>query len=882
MKDEHKTKAHLLSELIELRQRVAELEASQAKQVRSEEVLSKEDKFSELFRNLEEGVVINELILDEKGDVVDYIILEANSAFERQSPYKIEAVIGRRATDLYQMSPEYIRDWWRTHAELKEAAHTEMYHEPSDCWFHIVTTPLNERRFATIFTDISEPKRAQSALQESEEKFRSIMEQSVDGIVLADERGTIIEWNHGQEWLTGLKKQEALGRPVWDVLFQTIPEERKTPDVYELLKASTLNFLETGQSPWLGQLREADIQRPDGTRRSVQAVMFSIKTGKGFMSASISRDITEHKQTEYELRKLSLAVEQSNASIVITDITGAIEYVNPYFSELTGYTSEEALGKNPRILKSGYTSDHEYDDLWKVITKGQEWQGEFCNKKKNGELYWESASISPVMDSFGSITHFVAVKTDITERKQAELALQESEKKYRLLFEAANDSIFIMNADHILECNSKTLEMFGCQRKQIIGKRPSDFSPVTQLNGRSSRGEEFEKIEEVLKGKHQFFEWQHCRLDKTLFDVEVSLTPLELDDKVFIQAIVRDMTKHKQTEIELRRRADEFAALYETSRDLTAQYDLPTLLNTIVERARALLHAEGGGIYLYDPAHNDLEMALTVGTSVPTGARLKIGEGMVGRVAQTRQALIVDDYQTWEDRSLQYSTIPFRAVVQSPMLYAGELIGVLVAHEMGESERKFTEADSHLLSLFAEYAASAVHAARLLQETRRRAEETTALLEISLALTSLDLETTLESIGKQAKALFLADGCRIFLLEPGGETLRCVLALQESLVAFSDLRIKIGEGVTGRVAASGQAEIINEMQNDPRALQVPGTPDEEEAIMFAPLNERDQTIGVISIRRLGTGHPFLPSDLELLKAFASMAASAVSNARLFE
>src|SRR6185369_7058522 len=119
-----------------------------------------------------------------------------------------------------------------------------------------------------------------------------------------------------------------------------------------------------------------------------------------------------------------------------------------------------------------------------------------------------------------------------------------------------------------------------------------------------------------------------------------------------------------------------------------------------------------------------------------------------------------------------------------------------------------------------------------------------------------------------ARAIFDADGCRVFLMQPDDETLRCVMAIQENADALYDLKIKLGEGVTGAVAASGKAEIVNEMQNDPRAVQVHGTEDEQESIMFAPLKERDQTIGVLSIRRAGVEHPFQPTDLELLEAFA--------------
>jgi PAS domain S-box-containing protein len=142
--------------------------------------------------------------------------------------------------------------------------------------------------------------------------------------------------------------------------------------------------------------------------------------GRWLGQRSGNRDITERKQMEEKLRELSWAVEQSPASIVITDRAGDMEYVNPKFVNVTGYTLAEALGKNPRILKSGEKGPEAYRELWQTITTGKEWRGEFHNKKKNGELYWESASISPIRDLAGRITHYVAVKEDITARKQTE------------------------------------------------------------------------------------------------------------------------------------------------------------------------------------------------------------------------------------------------------------------------------------------------------------------------------------------------------------------------------------------------------------------------------------------------------------------------------
>ena len=141
------------------------------------------------------------------------------------------------------------------------------------------------------------------------------------------------------------------------------------------------------------------------------------------------QDYAEHleervEEKTVEIRKISHAIEQSSSTILITDIKGNIEYTNPRFTQLTSYTSEEAIGKKPSILKSGKTPPEVYKELWKTIMSGNEWRGEFCNKKKNGELYWESASISPVKNDAGVITHFIAVKEDITERKQMEEKLE--------------------------------------------------------------------------------------------------------------------------------------------------------------------------------------------------------------------------------------------------------------------------------------------------------------------------------------------------------------------------------------------------------------------------------------------------------------------------
>ena len=138
----------------------------------------------------------------------------------------------------------------------------------------------------------------------------------------------------------------------------------------------------------------------------------------------ISRNITERKENELRFLQLTQAVEQSPSSVIITDLKGNIEYVNPQFSLLTGFTYEEAVGKKTSIVKSGYTPEETYQDMWKTIFAGHAWRGEFLNRKKNGELYWEQAVMAPVLDGEGKILNFIAVKEDITAQKEAEAKLR--------------------------------------------------------------------------------------------------------------------------------------------------------------------------------------------------------------------------------------------------------------------------------------------------------------------------------------------------------------------------------------------------------------------------------------------------------------------------
>jgi PAS domain S-box-containing protein len=271
--------------------------------------------------------------------------------------------------------------------------------------------------------DITLRMQAQAATQESELKFRSFIEQSSEGILLLDEEGYVIEWNRALEELTGIGRDDAIGKAAWDIQVQLLTEDQKTPEAVERFREMMTAALRRGQAPWLNQRLEAVYQRAGGSERSVEQRLFPIRTDQGFRIGGIHTDITARKEEEAELRQLSRAVEQSASAIFITDLDGTIQFVNPAFTRITGYTADEAIGQNPRFLKSGKTPQEVYQNFWETITRGEVWEGEWLNRRKNGKLYWESAVVSPVKDEAGHTTHYVAIKEDITPRKNAEKTL---------------------------------------------------------------------------------------------------------------------------------------------------------------------------------------------------------------------------------------------------------------------------------------------------------------------------------------------------------------------------------------------------------------------------------------------------------------------------
>jgi nitrogen fixation negative regulator NifL len=308
---------------------------------------------------------------------------------------------------------------------------------------------------------IPERKRAEEVLRESEQRYRSLFENMLGGYAycrMLFENGTpddfiYIEINLAFENLTGLKN--VIGKKVSDV----IPGIREAnPELIQTFGRVALTGKPEKFETYLNSL----------------GIWFSVSVyspAKEYFVA-VFDNITERKQAEDQLHLQGAALESAANAIMITDEKGKIIWVNPAFVQTTGFSFEEAVGKNPRLLKSGKQSKAFYQEMWKTILSGKVWRNTIINRCKNGTFNHEDLTITPIRNSAGKITHFVGIKQDITEKARAEDALQASELRYRRLFESAKDGILILDAvsGQIVEVNPFLIEMLDYSKEDLVGK----------------------------------------------------------------------------------------------------------------------------------------------------------------------------------------------------------------------------------------------------------------------------------------------------------------------------------------------------------------------------------------------------------------------------
>lgn len=269
---------------------------------------------------------------------------------------------------------------------------------------------------------LKEKESSRYHIAESEDRLKAIVEKSTTGIFLVNDQYQFEYINDRLCHLLGREKSELIGSPFIDYLGSS----------RELV---TERYIARQDGEDVPSEYEIDFIRPDGEIRNAILTVNTFKDALGRVNtAGHLLDITDQKMANLELSKLSKAVEQSPVMTVITDPEGTIEFVNAEFTKVTGYSPEEAIGQNPRILKSGLHDKAFYEDLWATITSGKTWTGEITNKKKNGEINWEKISISPIRDAEKRITHYVAVKEDISQFKREQEKAQKNQKLRDILY----------------------------------------------------------------------------------------------------------------------------------------------------------------------------------------------------------------------------------------------------------------------------------------------------------------------------------------------------------------------------------------------------------------------------------------------------------------
>jgi PAS domain S-box-containing protein len=569
---------------------------------------------------------------------------------------------------------------------------------------------------------------AEKALHQSQErKFRSIVEHSRDGVILLDERGAVVEWNRGQEQITGLKREQALARPLWDVQFQLLPEQRQGPAVYAEFRANVLGLLKDGQPPRLSQLWEYEVQRSDGACRTVQESVFPIKTGTGFMAGCICRDVTALKQAEEALReseeRYRFLIEKQGEGISIVNAEEQFTFCNQVAEEIFGVPPGKLVGTS---LKD-FTTPESFDVVRRQTERrraGERDTYEIEIVRPDGEKRQLLVTSTPWLDKDGQFIGSFAIFRDDTGRKQ-------TEKRLRLLssaVEQSSEGVAVSDlAGALLFINKAFANEHGYEPDELVGEHLSIFHTPEQMPSVEAANEQ------ILKNGEFSDEIWHTRRDGSVFPALMhnSLLRDEAGDAIAMIGTLRNITERKQTEETLRRRNLELALLHRVSQALISTLDLDRMLAVLLNEMHRLLGVVACSVWLTDSQTGGLVCRQATGPkgTIVRGQRLPPGQGIAGWVADHGQSLIVPDAQSdpRHYKELDHKVgSALHSFLNVPLRATAGVIGVLQA--LDTEVNYFKTADLSVMEPLAATAAMAIENARLYEQARRDAETRAVLL----------------------------------------------------------------------------------------------------------------------------------------------------------
>jgi PAS domain S-box-containing protein len=455
---------------------------------------------------------------------------------------------------------------------------------------------------AALVKEVTERKQAEAELADQAERTKVLFEHAPDAYYLCDFHGTFLDGNRAAEELLGYPREELVGASF--LKLNLLPAS-------ELAKAAGLLVRSA-----LGQATgpdELELRRKDGSMVSVEINTHVVAIHGRKVVLGTARDITERKRAESALRTVQQRREQLDnivsrspavAFLWRTDERLTVDFVSSNVGQL-GYEPEEFLSGRLRYADIVHYEDrdHAIAEAARHVAAGtSEFVQEYRVLTKPGGMRWVEDHTWVPRDSDGRITHHQGIIVDITERKQAEAALAESELKYRRVFEGSNDAMMLLSSEKFLDCNDATLRVFGYStRDEFMGKHPGEVSPPFQADGRESRLAADENIAAAFRDGRNFFEWLHQRADGAVFPADVLLTPLDYRGRRVLQATVRDITPRKIAEAEIAQKNVELAKLNALKNQFLgmAAHDLRnplTVVNTassfLLDDASRLLSAE--------------------------------------------------------------------------------------------------------------------------------------------------------------------------------------------------------------------------------------------------------------------------------------------------
>ncbi len=611
-------------------------------------------------------------------------------------------------------------------------------------------------------------------------------------------------------------------------------------------------------------------------------------------------DVTERERAMEALRaseeELTLTLDATTDGIWKWDFESNEFFFSSRYYTMLGYEP----GEFPASYESWMSLIHP-DDLQQALavaeeylaTKPDNYENEFRLRTKSGDYRWIRTEARVVArDERGQALRMIGNHWDITERKRAEEALRESEIKFRTLVDRAPVALFLHDmAGYIVDVNQVAVERYGYSRAQLLQMKAGDIDP--DYVDREDGGVFWRNL--AKQGYFQF-KARHRRQDGSIFPVNVSLSAIELGGEKHVLALAEDITERKRAEEALERRAAQLALLNDIGGQIVAELDLDLLLPRAVRLVQENFGYHHVALFTLDRKRGELVMRARAGKFghlFPPDHRLEMGQGLVGWVGRQGQTLLANDVST-EPRyvSLHPDQMPTRAELAVPIRAGGEVLGVLdVQSPLPDT---FDEDDVLVIETVANQIAVALENAKLYesvqqelaerkqadQALRRRTEQLEALRQVGLELTSeLDITTLLDSIITRAVDLLESSVGGLYLYLPEEDVLELVVAtgLKPDMIGT---KLRPGEGVAGQVWDSGEPLVVEDYGRwSGRALAYENYA--FAGVVGVPVRWRDESLGVLNVTT-HTPRTFPEADAELLSLFATQAAIAIHNARLFE